>query len=255
MLTERIKELEGKKIAIVAMGVSQIDFHLALVHSKKFDEVWVINAMIGVVNKADRAFILDPMSRFFDSDEAASMTQMMREELPKVDYPIYSCELDSRVPAVEEYPIEAVIKDTGCAYLNNTVAYAIAFAYWNNVGTISMFGTDFTYNTNAHFAEMGRACCEYWLGKCMERDIDVAVAVRCNLLDANVDIKEKLYGYHRLNDPVISYVEDEELKVCKYSEIVQEKMIPHGIIGRENPKEWIVDERSNGSTPPEPIVY
>ena len=104
MLTKRIKELEGKKIAIVAMGVSQIDFHLALVHSKKFDEVWVINAMIGVVNKADRAFILDPMSRFFDSDEAASMTQMMREELPKVDYPIYSCELDSRVPAVRAGP-------------------------------------------------------------------------------------------------------------------------------------------------------
>ena len=176
MLKERILELEGKHIAIVAMGMSQIDFHFSLLHSKKFDEVWVINAMIGVVNKAD------------------SMTQMMREELPKVDYPIYSCELDSRVPAVEEYPIEAVIKDTGCAYLNNTVAYAIAFAYWNNVGTISMFGTDFTYNTNAHFAEMGRACCEYWLGKCMERDIDVAVAVRCNLLDANVDIKEKLYG-------------------------------------------------------------
>jgi hypothetical protein len=254
MLKERILDLEGKHIAIVAMGMSQIDFHLSQLHSKKFDEVWVINAMIGVVKKADRAFILDPMSRFFDTDEAASMTQMMREELPKIEYPIYSCELDARVPAVEEYPIKSVIEDTSCAYLNNTVAYAIAFAYWNNVGSISMFGTDFTYNNNAHFAEMGRACCEYWLGKCMENNVDVSVAVRSNLLDANVDMKDKLYGYHRLNDPIVSYLKDGELSVCNYSEIIQEKMIPHGIIGRENPKEWVIDERSNGSTPPEPLV-
>ena len=84
MLEERILSLEGKHVAIVAMGMSQIDFHLSQLHSKKFDEVWVINAMIGVVKKADRAFILDPMSRFFDTDEAASMTEMMREELPKI---------------------------------------------------------------------------------------------------------------------------------------------------------------------------
>ena len=31
-------------------------------------------------------------------------------------------------------------------------------------------------------------------------------------------------------------------------------MIPHGIIGRENPKEWVIDERSNGGHPPEPNV-
>ena len=254
MLTERIKELEGKKIAIVAMGVSQIDFHLALVHSKKFDEVWVINAMIGVVKQADRAFIMDPMTRFFDTDEAASMTEMMRDTLPNIDYPIYSCELDDRVPNVEEYPIKALIEDTACGYLNNTVAYAIAFAYWNKVGAISMFGADFTYKNNAHFAEMGRSCCEFWLAKCMEQNIDVSVAVRCNLLDANVNVKEKLYGYHRLNDPTVSYFENDKMNVCKYSEVIQETMIPHGIIGRENPKEWVIDERLNGSNVPEPNV-
>ena len=33
MLKEPIKELKGKKIAIVAMGRSQIDFHLSQIHS------------------------------------------------------------------------------------------------------------------------------------------------------------------------------------------------------------------------------
>ena len=35
-----IKELEGKSVAVVAMGQSQIDFHLSQVHSAFFDEVW-----------------------------------------------------------------------------------------------------------------------------------------------------------------------------------------------------------------------
>lgn len=64
MSNDPIKELEGKDIAIVAMGQSQLDFHLAQTHSIFFDEIWAINAMIGVLPSIDRAFILDPMSRF-----------------------------------------------------------------------------------------------------------------------------------------------------------------------------------------------
>jgi len=264
MLKKPIKELRGKHVAIVAMGNSQLDFHLSLTHSQKYDEVWAINAMIGVVKDVDRAFVMDPVSRFFDTDDAADMTQMMRDYLPEIKYPIYSCELDDRVPELEEYPIEALIKDTECGYINNTVSYAIAFAYWNKVGAVSMFGADFTYKTNPHFAEMGRACCEFWLAKCMEQNIEVSIAVRSNLLDANVDLKDKLYGYHRIADPIVSYVKDGKMKVCKYSEVVQQNVIPFGIVGRENPETWI--ERGNlpalskdlkladASGPPEPKV-
>ena len=59
-----IENLQGKNIAIVAMGQSQIDFHLSQTHSVEFDEIWAVNAMIGVLPNIDRAFILDPMSRF-----------------------------------------------------------------------------------------------------------------------------------------------------------------------------------------------
>ena len=103
------KELEGKSVAVVAMGQSQIDFHLSQVHSAFFDEVWAINAMIGVLPNVDRAFILDPMTRFLDTEDAGPMTEMMRRTLPRVDYPIYSCELDNRVPAVQEYPLEVSV--------------------------------------------------------------------------------------------------------------------------------------------------
>jgi hypothetical protein len=113
--------LEGKSIAIVAMGQSQIDFHLSQVHSVQFYEVWAINAMIGVIPLIDRAFVLDPMSRFLDTEDAGPMTEMMRRELPRADYPIYSCELDDRVLSAEEYPLEEVIGYSDTGYLNNTV--------------------------------------------------------------------------------------------------------------------------------------
>ena len=108
MLKEPIPELEGKNIAILAMGNSQLDYHKMVTHSKKFDEVWAINAMIGVLKRIDRAFIMDPVSRFFDTDDAGNMTVMMKETLPTADYPIYTCELDKRVKALEEYTLEAV---------------------------------------------------------------------------------------------------------------------------------------------------
>jgi hypothetical protein len=228
--------LEGKHIAIVAMGQSQLDFHLSKIHSVKFDEVWAINAMIGILSDIDRAFILDPMSRFLDTEDAGGMTNMMREKLPKANYPIYSCELDERVPAVEEYPLSKVIRYTGSAYLNNTVAYAIAYALCACVDRISIFGVDFTYKTNMHFAEAGRGCVEFWLAKCISEDIKIGISPRSTLLDTNIDLKDKLYGYHRLDNPSVAYQNNEgELNVCSSNDIKKQgDKKPVGIIGRND---------------------
>jgi len=243
MLDKPIAELEGKNVALIAMGQSQIDYHLSQVHSVSFDEVWAINAMIGVLPKIDRAFILDPMSRFFDTEDAGSMTQMMRKYLPEVDYPIYTCELDNRVPYAEEFPLAPLITDLGCSYFNNPVAYAIAFALWNKVNCLTIFGVDFTYKTNMHYAESGKACCEFWLAKCMENNIEISIAPRSNLLETNVDIKEKLYGYHRLEDPVVTYVKEGTIQTCRWSEVFKEKTLN---------KPQMIDRND---LPPEPKEY
>ena len=238
MSNDPIKELEGKDIAIVAMGQSQLDFHLAQTHSISFDEIWAINAMIGVLPNIDRAFILDPMSRFFDTEDAGTMTPMMRNKLPLVDYPIYSCELDERVPAVEEYPLKQIVKYSKSAYLNNTVAYAIAYALWSKVKQISIFGVDFTYQTNMHFAEAGRGCVEFWIGKCINQGIQVGIAPRSSLLDTDVDTKHKLYGYHRLDNPQVTFQDNYgNINICKWSDMQQAEIKkPIGIIGREDLK-------------------
>ena len=231
-----IEELEGKDVAVVAMGLSQIDFHLSQAHSIHFDEVWAINAMIGVLPDIDRAFILDPMSRFLDTENAGDMTSMMREKLPKTHFPIYTCELDERVPSAVEYPLEKIVGSLGCSYFNNTVAYAIAFALWAKVKKLSVFGVDFTYKSNMHFAEAGRSCVEFWLSKCIDSGMEVSIAPRSSLIDTDVEIKEKLYGYHRLDDPKITYQDhDGSIKVCKWSEVEkEEKQKPIGIINRND---------------------
>ena len=175
MSNDPITTLQGKNIAIVAMGQSQIDFHLSQTHSVEFDEVWAINAIIGVLPNIDRAFILDPMSRFLDTEDAGTMTPMMRKQLPLCKFPIYTCELDERVPSAVEYPIESVVRDLGCAYFNNTIPYVIAYALWNKVNKISIFGVDYTYRSNMQFAEAGRGCVEFWLSECIDAGVLIEI--------------------------------------------------------------------------------
>ena len=246
-----IEELKDKKVAIVAMGKSQLDYHLSISHSKEYDEVWAINSMCAVV-KADRVFMMDPASRFFDTNDPGPQTNVMRKILPQIKCPVYSCQLDKRVPSIELYPLEEIIDVLGCGYLNNTIAYAIAFAALNNVGKLSMYGADFSYTTNIHFGEMGRACCEFWLAKCMGSGIEVSIAATSSMLDTNVSEKEKLYGYHRLEDPLVVYLKDGDLKTTEFSNIEIDDEKPVGISGRQD---HMRVRKTNGLTPPEPSQY
>tara|TARA_R110000787_G_scaffold71694_1_gene159611 strand:- start:183 stop:917 length:735 start_codon:yes stop_codon:yes gene_type:complete len=215
----RIKSLEGANIAIVAMGESQLDYHLAKSHSVEYDEVWGINAM-GGITECDRLFMMDPASRFFDSEDAGSQTGIMVKTLKSHPGPIYTCELDSRCKGLVEYPLLDVVNATRCSYFNNTVPFAIAFALYNKVGKLNLFGLDFTYKGNLHFAEAGRSCVEFWLAKCIENEMVVSVAPRSGLLDTDTPIQEKLYGYHRLDNPLLVLRDDDtdEFFTLSYTE-------------------------------------
>jgi hypothetical protein len=87
-----------------------------------------------------------------------------------------------------------------------------------------------------HFAEAGRGCVEFWLSKCIDAGIEVSIAPRSSLMDTDVDIKDKLYGYHRLSDPKITYQDaDGIIKVCKWSKVQKdEPQKPIGIIDRND---------------------
>jgi hypothetical protein len=222
---KKVKSLKGKTVAIVGMGKSWFDYNLAKSHGVHFDEVWAINAVADVIYH-DRVFMMDPPSRFLDTDDAGGQTDSMIKVLKEHKGPIYTCELDDRCPGLVEFPIKEVVSDTNCFYLNNTVAYAVAFAYWNDVAVINLFGVDFSYKGNLHFAEAGRSCVEFWLAKCIENGMVVSVAPRSGLLDTDVPIQEKLYGYHRLDDPTLILIDEDEFFTMgfkEYSKLMKEK--------------------------------
>tara|TARA_R110000787_G_scaffold10877_3_gene36258 strand:+ start:2046 stop:2768 length:723 start_codon:yes stop_codon:yes gene_type:complete len=200
---EKIAGLKGKKIAIIGLGTSQIDYVIGLENSKQWDETWCINSALAAFD-CDRVFMMDPASRYLDTEDAGNQTEVMRRLLPTFDKPIYSCELDDRVPAIVEYPLGEIVESQRCAYLSTTVAYTIAFGLWNEVAHMDLFGIDFSYRHNLHFAEAGRACVEFWVSKCLSEGIGIGVSPRSSLLDSDVPPNERLYGYHRLADPLVA---------------------------------------------------
>ena len=205
------------KIAIVGLGGSYADYISARVASQDFDEVWGINC-IGAIIHVDRTFMMDPVTRFLNTENAGTQTGVAREFLTKNTRPIYSCIKHADFPAVELYPLEEVAKDTGLCYFNNTVAYAIAYAIWKKVTKICLFGIDFTYK-NVNMAESGRACVEFWCATAISKGIKIEIAHRSGLMDTNVPDNEKLYGYHRLEDPLVQTVENGSLLITKQSKI------------------------------------
>lgn len=227
--------MKKKNIAIVALGNSCAEYMMAKIRSEKFDETWAINSMSSVIYH-DKVFMMDPPSRFLDTPNAGKQTDIMSERLKaKLNIPIFSCTTDDRCPDVVEYPLQEVLQKTGYAYLNNTVAYAIAYAVAQKVGSLHLYGIDFTHN-NVAFAEAGRGCCEFWLAIATTKGIKINIAHNSSLLDMNVPEDQKLYGYHRLEDPFVSTTTQGNMLITRKSKLEPPNPIDSkpNLIGRED---------------------
>ena len=224
-----------KSIAIVGLGNSFSEYILAKIRSEKFDEVWAINSMSGVIYH-DKCFMMDPPSRFLDTPNAGKQTNIMADRLrQKINIPIFSCTLDKRCTDVVEFPLQEVIKKTGYAYLNNTVAYSFAYAISKEVSELHLYGIDFTHKA-INFAEAGRACCEFWLAIAISKGIKLNNAHNSSLLDMNVPEDQKLYGYHRLDDPLVSTATNGSMLITRKSKLEPPEPLDAtpNIIGRED---------------------
>ena len=223
-----------KSVAIVALGNSCAEYLMAKIRSESFDETWAINSMSSAIFH-DKVFMMDPPSRFLDGEFAGKQTNSMKDRLlKKLDIPIYSCVLDKRCPDVVEYPLQKVLEKSKYAYLNNTVAYSLAYAIAFDVKELHLYGIDFSHK-NVHFAESGRGCCEFWLAVAISKGIKVNIASSSSLLDTNVPDAEKLYGYHRLPDPLISTVTQGSLLITKKSKLEPPEALDYNnVIGRKD---------------------
>jgi SAM-dependent methyltransferase len=108
--------------------------------------------------------------------------------------PIVTSRTHPDYPGLVPFPLEDVVNECPNGYFNSTAAYAVAYAIWLGVEKVSLFGCDFTY-PDAHDAEKGRACVEFWLGVASERGIKIVVPKTTSLLDALHSQNERFYGY------------------------------------------------------------
>lgn len=206
-------------VAIVGLGPSGTQFY-ELVRglggsSAWCDEVWSVNAL-GDVLRSDRVFHMDDVlvqERRAAARPESNIARMV-DWMKRHPGPIYTSVVRPGYPGLVAFPLEDVLNagldNAGAPYFNNTVAYAIAYAIYIGVKTISLFGIDFT-RPNAHHAEQGRACCEYWLGVAAARGIRITVPDTTTLLDACAPDAERLYGYDGVD--VTFRNEDGRLKV------------------------------------------
>lgn len=193
----------SKHIAIIGLGPSA-ESYMDLVkrlggRHRLADEVWAINAL-GDVLACDRVFHMDDV-RIQEIRAAAkpdSNIAVMLRWLKKHPGPIVTSRAHPDYPGLVEFPLEDVINDLGYAYFNSTAAYAVAYAIHIGATRISMFGCDFTY-PDAHHAERGKGCVEYWLGFARARGVEIVVAGNSSLLDGCVPEDQRLYGYDTLN--------------------------------------------------------
>ncbi len=199
------------RVAILGLGPSlsqyvEITKRLGGRH-KLVDETWGINA-VGDVVRCDRIFHMDDV-RIQEARAAAapeSNIAAMLEWMRAHPGPIYTSRTHEAYPGLVAYPLEDVINSTGYAYMNSTAAYAVAYAVHVGATSIAMFGCDFTY-PNAHDAEKGRGCVEFWLGMAAARGVKLQVPRASSLMDAMVEDSQKLYGYDTI-EPRIRDGED-----------------------------------------------
>ncbi len=192
----------GLHIVIIGLGPSAEAYvdHVKRIGDRHAfaDEVWAINGMASVLD-CDLCFHMDDVriqeirARAKPLSNIAAMLRWMKT----TSVPVMTSFAHPDYPTTRSFPLEDVVNELGRGYFNNTAAYALAWAIVRGATKISLFGCDYTY-PDAHKAEKGRACLEFWLGYAAKNGIEFAVPSNTSLMDGIEDASEDdvaSYGY------------------------------------------------------------
>ena len=181
-----------KAVNIVAMGSSRNDYIATQLAENRPPllvdaETWTINYMAAAIY-CDRIIHVDPIHAY----EGHPVVREFLERALKHNIPFYTSWPHPKYPNHVVYPFDKVLQCLGVAYLNTSVAYAIALAMADGFNEIGLFGCDFSY-PNVHVSESGRACCEFLMGIGSQRGIKFAVASSSTLMDMHT--QQQPYGF------------------------------------------------------------
>ncbi len=162
------------------------------------DQTWCINAL-GDVFACDFVVHMDDVriQQIRADARPDSNIARMLDWLRTSPVPVVTSRAHPEFPALVEFPLEQCMTQFPMGYFNSTAAYAVALALLRGATKLTLFGMDFTY-PDAHTAEKGRACVEWWLGVAAARGVQLSMPKTSTLMDAMHSQAERFYGYDTL---------------------------------------------------------
>lgn len=179
------------------------------------DEVWTLNKGLRTY-KADLVFVMD------DLVGEGRLSEEYRRDINALTVPVITSIIDADVQAMYpnvrlyRYPIAHVLWAIGFAierargareitmeqavvngrtagrYIQNSIPYMLAYAWWIGVKRVRLFGADYTF-PGSPAREDDRANAEYWVGLVRGLGMEVSVPDTTTLLDTRA--RKGLYGY------------------------------------------------------------
>lgn len=187
--------LSGKHVIILGKGNS------GRICTFDADEVWGVNNVAsqtvpcpdcdkGKIKDQDcprcngtNAILMYPQKfhKLFAFDE--SLEPQYTDDMKKYA-PIVSSQKYADIP----YPLDSILKEFNTRYFTNTISYMIAYAIYNKVKKISVYGVDVSFG--APYAQENRGV-EYWMGRAEQSGIEVYCPDKSHLLRT---VYGNLYG-------------------------------------------------------------
>ena len=189
-------------ITFVGLGASCYDW-VAFSYrnfAKEDNQIWTINSGVKLFQH-DVCFDIHTPEWLKEQAErkqnANAAPVARREWMQHHDRPIVLAQRDPLIPTSLTFPLKSVIERTNSAYFTTGLSYMFACVWIVKPRILRLFGCDFTYDREvATHDEPGRACCEYWVGRIIERGTKIETSNSTHFLDMKMRSTGHLYGYH-----------------------------------------------------------
>jgi len=162
-------------------------------------ETWTFGIGVLLAKRADKVFMFNPIERmdavvqgFYQVKKGDEIEkhdcslEIIKDKLKDTEF--ISAYSYTDVPTYKPYPIKDIIKDFGTDYFVNPICYMIAYALFNEVKSITLYGVD--HSTSEEYI-YHRACIEFWLG--LAAGAGVKVDIKHSMLLNNHN--NAMYGY------------------------------------------------------------
>ena len=155
-------------------------------------ETWIVGKMLMLKEppkRADTIFSMDDLNYLLTIRRGMFTKDQFIEKINERSVPYYSSVVTPEIRMAREYPLKEVMSVVRVPYLSKTICYMLAYAIFQKVRSISMFGIA---QMGAHEYIQEKGATEFWIGMALGMGIEVNICTPSHLLKST---SEYPYGY------------------------------------------------------------